>query len=185
MTSFAGRLFAAALGLALLASAAPAQAAARTPASLPVQPLAELFWAPVSCATGELTAYVAGPTEVWVSGWIEPCPQQHRPPVLATFSVGYYLSTSTAVRGRDISYDTLSGRTPFGGRLDNGHFSQLTAVCLTFSAAGRVACLAVEPTAEWVTVVPIATDDPRVAFPIPHGPPPGEPGTNPTCGNCV
>jgi hypothetical protein len=176
MTSVASRLVAAALGLVLAGGAAPAHAAAEPPA--------QTLWSPVSCATGELTAHVDGPSEVWVSGWIEPCPR-NGPPALAAFSVGYYLSTRTAARGRDLVYDSPTGRTPFGGRLQSGYFSQLVAVCLTFSATGRVACLAVEPTADWVTVVPIGTDDPRVAMPLPPPPLPSQPGQNPTCGNCV
>jgi hypothetical protein len=169
------RLVAAVLGLVLAAAATPARAA--------VEPPAHTDWSPVSCAAGELTAHVDGPSEVWVSGWIEPCPR-NGPPALATFSVGYYLSTRTAARGRDLYYESPTGRSAFGGRLENGYFSQLVAVCLTFSATGRVACLAVEPTADWVTVVPIGIDDPRVAMPLPPGSP-GQPGQNPTCGNCV
>ncbi|QKW13661.1 hypothetical protein [Verrucosispora sp. NA02020] len=177
MISLFRRLVGTGLVVALLLVAAPASPAHASPT----------FWSAVPCATGDMTPYVAGPFEIWVSGWIEPCPETNPRHVLsASFSVVYYPVSGAPFRGRHLLYDGAGVRTAFGGQL-NGGLLGLAAVCLAFDSTGRLACLAVESTGTGFVSVPIGVDDSRVAAPVGLEPRTGNggPGTNPTCGNCV
>ncbi|HEX2171316.1 MAG TPA: hypothetical protein VHL09_02580 [Dehalococcoidia bacterium] len=155
----------------------PASVAAAAETETATEP--PIIWPALPCATGEMVASVIG-SDIWVSGWIQPCAGTEDSS--ATFAIGYYrvLSAAWVV---PLSYQGATTPTTFSGHLTPEAVTGLRAICLTFNPTGRLACYAVERSPDGLTVTPIGVNDRLVRLPVTVTS--RNPDTGTTCGNCV